>query len=668
MKSFKICNKKLKHIEGKEICPKCFLDLLKRDTITNFDTIMNSFNINAVQMIKIIQKYIDEERIDGIIDQSQRMFYYVSPEVREKILEKIQQEGVITLEKIGTMLDVSTEIAKLLLFRLINKYNLRGRFTVDQKRYYTQKYIMDAIIKRIQSKGRNKISEMANHFDLPNDLVKKFCVDLMRSKTISAYFADRAKEIVTTEKIFNEIKDYAKKYGLFKLNNLADSLKIALELARKMIFKMVNKGELDGFFTQKREFMTVRYFEDKLKGYARAYNSLPLKTVTEKLGITMGTVEEKLAHMIQKGELYGKIDPQKKILLIEDHPPPISHVRDSSALAETSKQVEVLREYDFVGGQLHFKVAVRNHSNMAINNVKVLLDAPGSFKSKDQLVNVPVIESKNTRGVDFYLEPRECGISNIGGTVIFKDASGTQHTIPIQKKEVQIKCPLVCTDMSTIEDCQLAIQSLPNDARAFLIADLDPRLAYRAAIRTLKHFETSVVTSYEEGDVDKDYQAEAWFCAEAKVGGGRIITRIYVSAKNQSLEVRVWCDNPGQLTGFLAKVIELLFEEINIIRKIKSEEREKTIDVMSITQNLAEIADYCSLKWKAQNIRIKLQDTFVRLRKLLGDHNPILDRIEFWLTRLNTYEKDESIKEEDANRLGDDVENFKNVLKRYLTL
>ncbi|GAH71040.1 unnamed protein product, partial [marine sediment metagenome] len=57
--------------------------------------------------------------------------------------------------------------------------------------------------------------------------------------------------------------------------------------------------------------------------------------------------------------------------------------------------------------------------------------------------------------------------------------------------------------------------------------------------------------------------------------------------------MRVWCGNPGQLTGFLAKIIEILFEEINIIRKIKSEEREKTIDVMAITQNLAEVSDYC---------------------------------------------------------------------------
>lgn len=122
------------------------------------------------------------------------------------------------------------------------------------------------------------------------------------------------------------------------------------------------------------------------------------------------------------------------------------------------------------------------------------------------------------------------------------------------------------------------------------------------------------------------------------------------------------------MTGFLAKVIELLFEQINIIRAIRSEEREKTIDTMAITQNLAEISDYCMLRWKAQNIRTKLHDTFVRLRKVIGEDNPVLGRIEFWLTRLNSYDKDDNISEEDADKLVNDVENFRNVIARSLTI
>ena len=332
-------------------------------------------------------------------------------------------------------------------------------------------------------------------------------------------------------------------------------------------------------------------------------------------------------------------------------------------------KIEVVRDYDFIGGQLHFKVAVRNKTDMAIHSVKVILDVPSSYKIKQPLISIPVIESKNSRGVDFYLEPKECGISSIGGTVIYKTASGAKNTIHIKKREVQIKCPLVVSCLATIEDIQLAIQDLPNDARAFLIADLDSRLAFRSAVRTIRRFEVSTVTSHEGSDAKGKYEAESWHCSEAKIGGGRIITRIYVSEANQSLEVRIWTAHAGQLTGFLAKVIELLFEEINLIRKIKSEEREKTIDLMAITQNLAEISDYCMLRWKAQNIRNKLHDTFIRLRKLLGDkEKAILDRIEFWLTELNKYKKDDKISDTEADKLVNDVEKFKDVIARSIKL
>lgn len=397
---------------------------------------------------------------------------------------------------------------------------------------------------------------------------------------------------------------------------------------------------------------------------------MPLRELSNRLGVTEASIEENLAQIISRGDIDGYIDMHKRSFTaysvpVESQP---QTTPKTTAKPTDGGKIEVVREYDFVGGQLHYKVVIRNQSNMAINTVKVLLDIPTSYKAKDPLISVPVIEAKNSRGVDFYLEPKECGISNIGGDVIYKTAKGEKRTVHIRKKEVQIKCPLVVSCLATIEDIQLAIADLPNDARAFLIADIDPRLAFRAAVRTIKRFEVSTVTSHEGNDPKGKYEAESWHCSEAKVGGGRIVTRIYVSEVNQSLEVRVWCNHPGQLTGFLAKIIELLFEEINIIRKIKSEEREKTIDVMAITQNLAEISDYCMLRWKAQNIRTKLHDTFVRVRKILGENEAILGRIEYWLTELNKFGKDDKITDELADKLVNDIENFRNVIARSIKL
>ena len=81
---------------------------------------------------------------------------------------------------------------------------------------------------------------------------------------------------------------------------------------------------------------------------------------------------------------------------------------------------------------------------------------------------------------------------------------------------------------------------------------------------------------------------------------------------------------------------------------------------------MVQLWGYFTLRWKTENIRTKLHDIFIRLRKIIGEENPVLGQIEFWITRLNKCEKDESISEDDADRFVNDIESFKNVLTRTL--
>ena len=667
-----ICNKKLRKFEGKEVCPKCLLAVLKSTSITNFTTLSTMFNVSSDEIVGIIKNYINENKIYGIIDKVHNLFYYISSEIKQKVISKIEEEGIIENQNLSSMLDMSSDNTIKLILKLIKEYKIKGSFTTSKKKYYTKQHIFDILMEIIDSKGRISIKKLSEELDLHSENIKNFCVNLMKLEKLVAFFADKGNEVITQKQLNSEIKKYAKDKGIFKLNKISEDLKIAVELSRRTLFNLIQSGGLKGVFTQRREFMTQKHLEIKIKEITKVYRKISLTELARRLGITESNIEEKLAILISRGSIEGYIDSLHKIFILEKVTPIPSQYSikldeiptDDSKLSE---KVEVLREYDFQGGQLHFKVVVRNHSNVAIHSIKILLDAPSSYNLKQEIISIPVIEPGNSRGVDFYLEPRECGISSIGGTVIYKSPKGEKKTIHLKRKDVQIKCPLVITTLDNVEDCQLAIQDLPSDARAFMIADLDPRLAFRAAQRTLKSFETTIVTSHEEGQ-DDNYQAEAWYCAEAKVTGGRIITRIFINSKNQSLELRVWCGNPGQLTGWLAKIIEILFEQINIIRKIKSEEREKTLDIMVITQNLMEISDYCMLKWRANNIRIKLQDTFVRVRKILGETHPVLDRIEFWLTSLNKYSKNDNINDNDAEKLADDIENFKSVIGRAIKL
>lgn len=106
------------------------MDLFKRAPLTNFSTIMNSFNISAEHMIKFIKRYMKEERIYGIIDQKKQLFYYISNEIREKILNRFQDEGIIKVDDLGIILDMGSDIAIQFLGVRNDIYTLLKNFNV----------------------------------------------------------------------------------------------------------------------------------------------------------------------------------------------------------------------------------------------------------------------------------------------------------------------------------------------------------------------------------------------------------------------------------------------------------------------------------------------------------------------------------------------------------
>ena len=239
-----LCRRTLKRIIGKDICPNCFLEFLKISPITNFSTIIESFKINAQQMVKLINQYIDEDRIYGIVDQKNQIFYYISYEFREKILSKIQNEGIIKVPDLAVMLDMSSEAAIKVIYKLLSQFQIKGSFSQTKQFYYSQKYIMDHLVEEINKKGRISLSKLSKVFDIPTELAKSFCVNLMRLNTINGFFADRGNEIITSDKIYKEIKAYSKEVGLFELSNLAKKLKIAVELARKSLHELIKSGKV----------------------------------------------------------------------------------------------------------------------------------------------------------------------------------------------------------------------------------------------------------------------------------------------------------------------------------------------------------------------------------------------------------------------------------------
>ena len=679
-----LCNDRLRKNKGVDFCLSCLATTLQQNTETAFPILQSLYGLTAGELEKVIGELIKAGSVDGYMDVKNKQFIHFSKDDLAQLMANLHSTGYLDLVELQSKLSVSLKSSIRIIIELIRLNKLRGTFNAKKSKYYLESGLNQFLLKEIESHGKVNHFEMAKKFDIPQGNIKNYLLNMMKNKLLQAYFVDNGKSTISIEGLEREIEAYSLKQGLFRINSLASHLKVAPELARRTLFGLIQKGTIRGIFTQNHEFITEDTLSEKIKAIARAYRTIPIRDLAKKLAITEQRVEEGLAVLISRGSVAGYIDMNKREF-IADAKQPITKISSypqgpsgaPSAHASTAAlpppgpspqgNIEVVRQYDFVGGQLHFKVVVRNKSNMTIHDIKVILDVPSSYRRTQEMITISVIDPGNTHGVDFYLEPAECGISSLGGTVLYKDAMGQTKSIFIEKKDVQIKCPLVIKTLDTIEDCQKAIQSLPSDARAFLIADLPSQMAYSAAYRAVSQFDTRNVASLEDDKGDA-YIAEAWFSSEAKVNGGRVITRVFMNGSTSSLEIRVWCNDAGQLTGFLAKIIELLFVEINMMRRIKAEERSKTLDVMAITRGIMEVEDMCMLRYKASSARIKLEDVHSRLIRMAGDFDEVSEKLYEWIKKLEADYPDEEdmLTDEHADDLEQDMQKIHQTLQIQL--
>ncbi|NVM01666.1 MAG: hypothetical protein HWN67_04995 [Candidatus Helarchaeota archaeon] len=115
----------------------------------------------------------------------------------------------------------------------------------------------------------------------------------------------------------------------------------------------------------------------------------------------------------------------------------------SPKISEPTEIVTVKREFDYLGGNIRFKVAVQNNTEMSISNILVTLNPSDQFFWDESVQKITNLPPHNSRGVDFTLIPNTCGKSTIFGAVSYQDAYGNAHTLTINPKEIAIKCPLV---------------------------------------------------------------------------------------------------------------------------------------------------------------------------------------------------------------------------------
>jgi len=249
---------------------------------------------------------------------------------------------------------------------------------------------------------------------------------------------------------------------------------------------------------------------------------------------------------------------------------------------EIIKQIiSLVREYEFIGGQIRFKLGLVNNTNYSLTNFRITFDLPKSLKwilhepnyeRKGDSILIPKLGAKEKKAVSLYLEPLNCMESHINATVSFFDAKDRPYAIPMKPKMVTISCPIFFTE----SDANLArVKSLRRnlthrDKKVFPI--INPEKAHSIFSSILSVLEQFDIKLISKEFFEDDNFGEAWFFGITKVKKESLVMYILLDGDRKTLEFEVSGNNEEQITAFLAEIGDRVRQKLIDNNIIASEE------------------------------------------------------------------------------------------------
>ncbi|MHA1799684.1 MAG: winged helix-turn-helix transcriptional regulator, partial [Candidatus Helarchaeota archaeon] len=174
--------------------------------------------------------------------------------------------------------------------------------------------------------------------------------------------------------------------------------------------------------------------------------------------------------------------------------PPISIVkRPEEAETPSTQNITVLREYDYLGGDIRFKVAVQNKSIHTVSKIQVMLTSSEQYLVDEKVKTIDVLLPNESRGVDFMLTPLTCGKSNIYATVSYSDSKGTPQSLTVRPKEIWIKCPLVVPQHASISEVMTWKKELLNGSSSIEYSNIPESQAFKIALDQISALDLSAI-------------------------------------------------------------------------------------------------------------------------------------------------------------------------------
>ncbi|KKL73118.1 hypothetical protein LCGC14_2078110, partial [marine sediment metagenome] len=265
-----------------------------------------------------------------------------------------------------------------------------------------------------------------------------------------------------------------------------------------------------------------------------------------------GTLETKIINCREfQHKLQDKMDkligitPISKKITVDEINIIDSKIPSGTKEKEKKPILSIIREFEFIGGQIRFKVGLKNNTRYSLTSLKITFDIPKALK---WILNEPGYERKGDsllisklgvnekKALSLYLEPINCVESPINATVSFFDARDKPHALTMKPKLISITCPIFFTEV----DANLArVKSLRrrlthHDKKIFpLIRSEESLSIFSSILSVLEKFDIKL-TFKDFSEEDKF--GEAWFYGITKVKKNQIVIYVLLDGENRKVE------------------------------------------------------------------------------------------------------------------------------------
>jgi predicted transcriptional regulator len=297
----------------------------------------------------------------------------------------------------------------------------------------------------------------------------------------------------------------------------------------------------------------------------------------------------------------------------EDSADTIAEVAEDQKEGISLEQVKLLREYDYIGGGIRFKIAVQNIAKTALMDFNVTLVPTSQYEIDQRVKMINNLKPGESRGVDFQLIPLTCGKSKVYGSVSYIDAFGEPHTVTVRPKEIWIKCPLVVPKQKTSSEIEELKTHLLRGAANITFSSL-PR-------EEIFYLARDQISALDLSEVKTDNQALILvYAGVAKVTGNDMVIEARIGEKILSLEV--WTNDMKQATGFLAYIKNMIDVAIKAAEKLKGKVdkiSQKIVDASDIILKLERLCLDCEKNWIISDILLSLTESLNKIERSFPD-------------------------------------------------